>query len=134
MLTHIGCAATSVTVGIVNGGATIRAAVKATIHTRRVASDVYHQPLSWGDRNNGMHTTTIGLSGGTRAVSAASDDVEISDTRWNREILRCAGVVECLMVRKMVRGTACRHRAGTSAASASYKHGSSYADAESITA
>jgi hypothetical protein len=104
----------------------VRTAVKAADRVRSVASDVYDQLLSRGDRNNDMNTPAIGF-GRTPTVSAARNDVEIPDTRWNREILRCAGVVECFMVRKMVRGTACRHRAVTSTA-ASRQHGDDHAE------
>jgi hypothetical protein len=106
----------------------VRTAVKAAGRVRSVASDVYHQLLSRGDRNNDMHTPAIGF-GRTPTVSAARNDRDMRHARWHREILRCARVVKRFMVRKLVRGTACRHHAVTSAGTAaSRKHGNDHAN------
>jgi hypothetical protein len=121
MLTHVGCAAASVTVGIVNGSATIRAAVKAAGRSRCVTADVDYQLLSWGNRDNGAHAPTIDYLG-TGPFCTASIDSDLSHARGYCEIMRSAREIERFMVRKMVRCGVNRHDAVSGVTAAAYKH------------
>jgi hypothetical protein len=61
MLPHIGRAAAPIPMlrNVAARGATA-AAVKTGSRSRSVAADVDDQPLSWGDRDNGAYTPTVG--------------------------------------------------------------------------
>jgi hypothetical protein len=103
-------------------------AVETSVFSRSVTADVYDQLLSRGDRDIGVHTAPMNCEN-TRAFSTASNNLELPHARWHREVLRRARVTECFMVRKTVRGTACRQDAPTRAGTAaSRKHGNDHAE------
>jgi hypothetical protein len=127
---HVGSTAATVSVAIDTGVAAISAAVETAAGSGSVAADVHHEPLARCDRDNGINTSAIGF-GGTRPVSPESNDRDVRHARRHFEILRSAGVVKRLLVRKRVRGIA-RHDAVTSLAAARCKHGDSYATAKRV--
>ncbi len=79
-----------------------------------------------------MHTPAVGF-GGTRTVSAESDDLETRHARRHLEILRSARVIKSFMVRRRVGRRIHRHDTVTGVPAASGEHGNGHADSYSVT-
>jgi hypothetical protein len=126
---HIGCAAATTSVrSVIRTRAAAAATVKASGSSRSVTANKYYQLLSRLHWNDGRHTTGVDC-GGPRALSAASNNLDLLHALWHPKILRAARVVERLLARKSVRGIVRRHRSTTGATAASSKHRSGDASA-----
>jgi hypothetical protein len=123
---YVGSTAASIAVGAEFVTA-IAAAVETAAGSGCIAPNEHHQPLSRCDWNNGINAAAIGF-GGTRALSSASNNLDLRHMSRHGEILRSARVIKRVLARNRVRRTADRLDAVTSVAAAACKHGNAHAE------